>query len=259
MWRTARRLHESLAGVVLVGSDLRVPSLATRDLSGRRTVEVVPRGKHLLHRLEGGITLHSHLRMEGSWRIAPVSARSAAGRRHTVRALLWTTRHVAIGDQLGMLDLIRTTEEARLVGHLGPDLLAPGFDAELALANLLRERRRPVAEALLDQRNLAGIGTIYASEPLFEHGVDPWATVGDLSDGVLAAVVDTARNHMVRSARLGYTVTTGRADRRPETWVFGRKGQPCRRCGTPIAQGTVGQPPHERLLSYCPACQGTAP
>ncbi|GAA1162243.1 Fpg/Nei family DNA glycosylase [Ornithinicoccus hortensis] len=255
MWRTARRLHEALAGAVLRGSDLRVPALATRDLSGRRTIEVVPRGKHLLHRVEGGITLHSHLRMDGSWRIAPASARPAAGRRHTVRALLWTDRHVAVGDQLGMLDLVRTDDEATLVGHLGPDLLDPGFDGDLALANLRREPDRPVAEALLDQRNLCGIGTIFASEPLFEHGVDPWALVGELPDEVLATVVGTARARMVHSARVGFTVTTGRSDRRPEAWVFGRKGQPCRRCGTVIDQGTVGEPPRQRVLSYCPVCQ----
>lgn len=256
VWRTAKALHEALAGSEVLGSDLRVPALATKDLSGRRTLEVLPRGKHLLHRLEGGLTLHSHLRMDGSWRIAPVRARASAGRRHTVRALLWTDRQVAVGDRLGMLDLVRTEQEERLVGHLGPDLLDPTFDAGLALANLLRAPGGLVAEALLDQRNLAGIGTIYASEPLFEHGVDPWAAVGDLPAGVLAAVVDTARRRMVHSARIGFTTTTGRGGgMRPEAWVFGRKGQPCRRCGSTISQGTVGQSPRERVLSFCPGCQ----
>lgn len=254
VWRTARRLHDALAGSELLGSDLRLPALATKDLSGRRTLEVVPRGKHLLHRIEGGVTLHSHLRMDGSWRIAPVTSRAAAGRRHTVRALLWTGGQLAVGDQLGMLDLVETDREDVLVGHLGPDLLDPAFDLATALDNLARHPDRPVAEALLDQRNLAGIGTIYASEPLFEHRVDPWASVGALPGGTLGAVVDTARRRMVHSARIGFTTTTGRADR-PESWVFGRRGRPCRRCGSTIEQDIVGQAPRERVLSYCPSCQ----
>ena len=109
VWRTARRLHGALAGTVLEGSDLRVPALATADLSGRRTIEVVPRGKHLLHRVEGDLTLHSHLRMEGSWRVHPVGRRHTLARTHTVRALLWTSARVAVGDSLGMLDLVART------------------------------------------------------------------------------------------------------------------------------------------------------
>lgn len=256
VWLTARRLHRGLAGAVLAGSDLRVPALATSDLSGRRTVEVVPRGKHLLHRVEGGLTLHSHLRMDGSWRVRPVGSRYAAARRHTTRALVWTDSVVAVGDSLGMLDLVRTTEEDSLVGHLGPDLLDPAFDRGRAVANLLREPARPVAEALLDQRNLAGIGTIYASEPLFLHGVNPWRAVGDVGAGLLGEVVDTTRALMVRTCREGRLATTGREGVADDTWVFARKGLPCHRCGGTVRLASVGAAPRERVLSYCPACQG---
>nr|WP_306239055.1 hypothetical protein [Ornithinimicrobium cryptoxanthini] len=161
-----------------------------------------------------------------------------------------------------MLDLVETVHEDRLVGHLGPDLLDRAFNRELALANLVRDPHIPIAEALLDQRNLAGIGTIYASEPLFEHGVDPWTPVGQLDHDVLGAVVDTARLWMVRSCRVG--LTAGRASGTPmpaDGWlprryrVFGRDGRPCRRCGTPIQQGTVGAAPRARELRYCPVCQ----
>src|SRR5699024_9393377 len=103
---------------------------------------------------------------------------------------LWSAGHLAIGDSLGMLDLIATADEARLVGHLGPDLLDREFDRDQALAKLVHEPSRPVADALLDQRNLAGIGTIYASEPLFEHRVSPWAPVGTITPDVLGQVVD---------------------------------------------------------------------
>lgn len=282
VWRTARRLHRALAGGVLLGSDLRVPALALQDLAGRTTLEVVPRGKHLLHRVEGGLTLHSHLRMDGSWRVLP-SKRSGeksldpgstayvrgvvpshpAARHHTVRAVLWTADLLAIGDRLGMLDLVETVHEDRLVGHLGPDLLDRSFDRELALANLVREPRTAIAEALLDQRNLAGIGTIYASEPLFEHRVNPWLPVGQVGHDVLAAVVDTARLWMVRSCKV--SVSAQRASSTPvpaDGWlprryrVFGREGRPCRRCGTPIRQSTVGAPPRAREFRYCPVCQG---
>lgn len=257
VWLTARRLHQGLAGAELVGADLRVPALATRDLTGRRTLEVVPRGKHLLHRLEGGLTLHSHLRMEGSWRVRPVGARYAAAGRHTTRALLWTPQRVAVGDSLGMLDLVRTEDEHTLVGHLGPDLLDPAFDRSLAVANLLRQPALPVAEALLDQRNVAGMGTIFTAEPLFVHGVSPWSQVGDLDPAAVAEVLDTARRMLVLSCRRGRTTITGQADvTQGDGWVHGRVGLPCKRCGATVRLATIGRQPQERVMFYCRTCQG---
>lgn len=256
VWLTARRLHRGLAGERIEGSDLRVPALATSDLRGRRTIEVVPRGKHLLHRVEGGLTLHSHLRMDGSWRVRPVGQRYAAAHRHTTRALVWTARRVAVGDSLGMLDLVRTEDEATLVGHLGPDLLDPAFDLDLAVTNLLGDPARPVAEALLDQRNLAGIGTIYASEPLFLHGIHPWLPVGEVGEAPLRELIGTTRSLMVRTCREGRLATTGREGVAEDTWVFARKALPCHRCGATIRLASVGQAPQQRVLNYCPTCQG---
>lgn len=267
VWRTARRLHRALAGQALLGSDLRVPALALTDLAGRHTLEVVPQGKHLLHRIEGGLTLHSHLRMDGSWRVLAADPTHSATRHHTVRAVLWTIEKLAVGDRLGMLDVVETRHEDRLVGHLGPDLLDRAFDRGRALANLAADPAVPVALALLDQRNLAGIGTIYASEPLFEHRVSPWTPVGAVPPETLASVVDTARLWMVRSCRLGPVpprqpggaVTPAPAD----GWlpwayrVFGRRGRPCPRCGTAIAEGPIGQQPQQRVISFCPTCQPT--
>lgn len=253
VWRTARQLHRALAGERLVASDLRVPSLATRDLAGRETLEVVPRGKHLLHRLAGGITLHSHLRMEGSWRVVPGSRPPGWAARHTVRAVLRTASHVAIGDRLGMLDVVPTAQEHRVVGHLGPDLLDPGFDRDRALANLRQEPGRPIAEALLDQRNLAGIGTIFAAEPLFAHGVHPWAPVGELPDGTLDRLVDVTRRWLVLSCRAGRP-TVGSPPGEPR--VHGRQGLACPRCGHPVRVAPLGRQPRQRVLFYCPTCQG---
>lgn len=262
VWRTARRLHTALVGATIETSDLRVPALATVDLSGRRTVEVVPRGKHLLHRVEGGLTLHSHLRMEGRWKIHRGRGRRAAvgSQRHTIRAILATSSAVAVGESLGMLDLVRTEQEGKVVGHLGPDLLDPAYDAGLAMANLLRRPERTITEALLDQRNLAGIGTIFASEPLFLHGLSPWASVGEVGESEVASLVDTARRLLIQSCRLGRTTITGRSDSVDDAWVHGRVGLPCLRCASTVRLATIGTQPRERVMFYCPSCQsGLAP
>ncbi len=258
VWRTARRLHTALAGDRLLTCDLRVPSLATVDLIGRRTIEVVPRGKHLLHRIEGDLTLHSHLRMEGRWRTFRTShSRSVrATDDHTVRAILATPTHRAVGTKLGMLDLVRTSTEHAIVGHLGPDLLDPQFDLSLALHNLMTHSQRSIAEALLDQRNLAGIGTIFASETLFLHGVSPWASVSRVGHSEITEIVETARRLLVQSCRLGRTTITGRSDLRDDAWVHGRVGLLCKRCGATIRLAPIGQQPHERVMFYCPPCQG---
>ncbi|MGB5934943.1 MAG: DNA-formamidopyrimidine glycosylase family protein [Ornithinimicrobium sp.] len=262
VWRTARRLHTALAGEEIVRSDLRVPSLATVDLSGRRSIAVGPRGKHLLHRIEGDLTLHSHLRMEGRWwtfRTASHSA-SADPSRHTVRAVLHTPTWTAIADSLGMLDLARTSHEDRIVGHLGPDLLDPGFDQVLALDNVMGAPARTITEALLDQRNLAGIGTIFASEPLFLHGINPWSPVGTIGGSEVAEVIDTARSLLISSCRLGRTTITGRSDQLDDAWVHGRVGLACKRCSRPIRLATIGTQPQERVMFYCARCQqGLAP
>lgn len=256
LWRTARTLHQAFVGRPLAGADLRVPKLATVDLAGRATIEVVARGKHLLHRFEGDLTLHSHLRMDGSWRVRPLIPGRRPGGSHTVRALLWTGRQVAIGDQLGMLDLVRTANEDQVVGHLGPDLLDPAFDAELAVANLLRDPRRPVAEACLDQRNLAGMGTIFTSEPLFVLGINPWTPIGEIA-GRLPELVALTRRMLQRSIKSPFPVTTDSMRPTPgQSWVHGRLAEPCRRCGRPIRVAKVGLQPTQRIFFYCPTCQG---
>ncbi len=258
VWRTARRLHTALAGQVVVRSDLRVPSLATTDLSGRRTIEVVPRGKHILHRLEGDLTLHSHLRMDGRWRTFRAGAATAkkTNEDHTVRAVLVTEVRAAVGTKLGMLEVVRTSNEAIIVGHLGPDLLDPAFDEHVALENLLSKPERPIAEALLDQRNLAGIGTIWASEPLFIQGLSPWSQVADVGEAPITDLVRMTRRLLVMSCRLGRTTITGRSDNADDAWVHGRMGLPCKKCSTTIRLAPMGQQPQERVMFYCPTCQG---
>jgi endonuclease-8 len=251
VWQTARRLHGALAGRVLTRSDFRVPRLATVDLTGDVVTETVPRGKHLLTRTENGFTVHTHLKMDGNWRIRPATERLRES--HRIRLLLANEDWQAIGYQLGVVELIRTSEESSVVGHLGPDLLGPDWDRAEAVRRLGAEPDRPIGEALLDQRNLAGIGVAIATEMLFLRGIDPWRSVGEVED--LHALVDLGQRLLDFNKTRLDRVTTG--DSRPgrRSWVYGRAGQPCRRCGTLIRRGEQGPPGQERLRFWCPACQ----
>jgi endonuclease-8 len=252
VWNTARRLHEALAGRMLTRSDFRVPRYATVSLVGQTVTEAVARGKHLLIRTDRGLTVHTHLKMEGTWRIQPAAGRPPA-QSHKLRLLLANAEWIAAGYQLGITEVLRTAREGQVTGHLGPDLLGPDWDPDAAVARLYRDPGRPVGEALLDQRNLAGLGTIYMSETLFLHGVDPSRRVGDVTD--LVALVKLGHQLLdANKGRFGH-VTTG--DTRPgrENWVYGRAGRPCRRCGTPISRGEQGPAGQQRVRFWCPACQ----
>lgn len=257
VWRTARRLNQVFAGRPLTRCDLRWPSVAEVDLTGVVTVEVVSYGKHLLHRLrsaEHGVTVHSHLRMDGSWIIERPDARPSG---HKIRALLGTPDHLAIGHDLGMLDVLPTANEHTLLGHLGPDLLGPNWDAGRAVANL---RRHPdtIAAALLDQRCLAGIGTIWAAESLFAERLDPWTPAADLTEAQLTALVERARRFLRASCAHPIPSSTGELRPGRNTYAHGRHRQPCRRCGTPIRVRRAGPPTRQRPIFFCPACQGVA-
>jgi endonuclease VIII len=253
VFRTAAQLQEALSGDELVVSDLRVPALATSDLTGRRVLETAARGKHLLTRFEGGLTLHTHLRMEGRWAVYRAGERWSGGPGWQIRTVLGTARNTAVGYRLQVVELLPTAEEAGVVGHLGPDLLGPDWDAQEALRRIAADPARPLGLALLDQRNLAGVGNVYANELSFLARVPPWRPVGDVPR--LEKVVDTAHRLLtLNRLRTGH-VTTGdtRADRR--NWVYGRARQPCRRCGARIQTSSLGTPPKDRVVYWCPACQ----
>jgi endonuclease-8 len=255
VYLVARTLHRALAGQVLVRSDLRVRALATVDLSGQTVVGVVARGKHLLLRTGAGWTLHTHLGMDGRWRIHPASHRTLGVPAFQVRVLLWTERNRAVGSNLPLVELLQTSQEEGRLAHLGPDLLASDFQVDEALRRLRAHPQRQVADALLDQRNLAGIGNLFKSEVLFMTGEDPWTPVQQVRD--LPGMVDLARRLLQASCRQeGLQSTTGRRSPVEKNWVFRRQGQPCRRCGELIRvarQGALaGQ---ERLTWWCPRCQ----
>jgi endonuclease VIII len=251
VWRTARQLDEALTGRVLERSDFRVPRFATTDLTGRVVTETVSRGKHLLTRVDGGVTVHTHLRMDGSWRIRP--AGGYLPRDHRIRLVLGNQDRQALGYQLGIVEVLATEHEARVVGHLGPDLLGPDWDPAEAVRRLREEPGRPIGEALLDQRNLAGIGTLYRAETLFLRGVSPWRPAAEV-DGLTELVTLARRLLDANKERVGQ-VTTGARVRGQETWVYNRAGQPCRRCRTPVSKASQGAAPQERNVFWCPRCQ----
>ena len=280
VWRTAHELHAALSGQTLTRSDFRVPRYATVDLAGRDVAETVSRGKHLLTRIDGGITVHTHLRMDGSWRVRPLpgpapvprldlgpATRAARARSrpapgdHRIRLILENARWQAIGYLLGVVEVLRTGDEERVVGHLGPDLLGPDWDQAEAARRLTGDPDRPIGEALLDQRNLAGIGNLYRAEVLFVRGISPWRPVAGVPD--LPGLVETARRMLEANKSRPVQVTTGSRGRGEETWVYGRAGRPCRRCGDRVALASLpGERPGqarpgagERIIFWCPSCQ----
>jgi len=249
VWQTARRLS-ALTGETLTTSDFRIPSLATTDLGGRRVLETVARGKHLLTRFDGDTTLHTHLRMEGRWDVHPAGSQ---WRRpaHEARVILRTGAHEAIGFSV-LINLVPTAQEYLLVGHLGPDLLGPDWDADEAVRRLEQSPDVPLGLALLDQRNLAGIGNVYRAELCFISGVDPHTPVAAVPD--LPRMVARAHALLAANRERADRITTG--DRRPgrRLWVYRRRG-PCLRCGTPIDVGELGPEGQERTVWWCPVCQ----
>lgn len=262
--RTARTLDQALTGATLVHAELRWPSVAGVDLVGRTVLGTQAYGKHLFTRFDDGRTLHTHLRMEGSWRLDRTPADLRRGRGSVprsatgpyVRAVLASATWTAVGDRIGMLDLIPTRDAGELIAHLGPDVLAPDFPVQglpQALQRFAARGGDPVAEVLLDQTVAAGIGTIYMAESLFARRTWPWTPAADVADP--ATLLMTARVLMERSVESAVPTTTGEGGRGMTSWVHGRRGRPCRRCGTPIARGEAGRAPMQRPVFYCPACQ----
>jgi endonuclease VIII len=255
VWRTARKLHHALSGHTLTRTDFRVPAIATVDLSRGTVVETVSRGKHLLTRIDhdqAKWTLHTHLKMEGSWRVFDRGQRwNQAG--HLARVVLTVAERTAVGFQLGVVELVLREHEERVVGHLGPDLLGPDWDPDEAVRRLTADPDRPLGEALLDQRNLAGLGTIYRTELCFLTGYDPRTPVGKVSDPL--RMVRLAQSLLHQNRNLPQIATTGDKRRGRSLWVYGRPGERCLRCGTPIAYAELGEPGRARAAYWCPSCQ----
>jgi endonuclease-8 len=244
VWHTASMLREHLAGHTLTRCDVRIPRFATVDLTGQVVDEVVSRGKHLFIRV-GRASIHSHLKMDGSWRVGNRPVRVD----HRVRIILEANGIRAVGIDLAVLEILERDRDGDVVAHLGPDLLGRDWDSVRAAANLTACPDRPISEALLDQRVLAGIGNVYCNELCFVSGHLPTAPVSAVIDP--RRLVSRARDMLWTNRFRWNRCTTGDTRAGRQLWVYGRGGQPCRRCGTRINYDASG----ERVAYWCPSCQ----
>ena len=191
--------------------------------------------------------------MDGSWYLTRAGARPRRHPEHMIRARLGTRDWLATGYRVHDLALVHTDREDDLVGHLGPDLLGPDWDLAEAVRRLSAAPHVTIGEALLDQRNLAGIGNMYKCEALFVERVHPWTRTRDVAD--LERLVATAHRFLRANRDHPAQSTTGRTGRGQEHWVYGRRGEPCLRCRTPIRYAEQGTPPYQRATFWCPRCQ----
>lgn len=244
VWHTAATLRQALAGRELTRCDVRVPRYATVDLTGHTVDEVLSRGKHLFVRV-GPVSIHSHMKMDGSWRVIPRRGRTD----HRVRIILEAGDVRAVGIDLGVLEILDRDRDGDVVAHLGPDLLGEDWDPQVAAANLMADPDRPLAAALLDQRVMAGIGNVYCNELCFISGQLPTSPVSAVADPM--RLVKRARDMLWLNRFRWDRVTTGDTRSGRQLWVYGHANEPCRRCRTPIKREDTG----ERVTYWCPSCQ----
>ena len=267
IFRAARTLHRALAGKVIVRFESVFPALTRvhvdEPITGRTVESVTSVGKHLLMTFSGDLVLRTHMRMNGSWHIYRPGERWRRPRRD-MRVLVATSDFEAIGFNVPVAEFVRAD---RLAGHvelgrLGPDLLAEEFDVAAAIARIRRHPTLEIADALLNQSLVSGIGNVYKSEVLFACGVNPFAVVEQVSHTQLTQLLETARRFLKLNVSTsvapmttyaGYRRTTRRDDPGQRLWVYGRGRMPCRRCGATISVRAQGR--DARLTYWCPRCQ----
>ena len=225
--------------------------------------EVRSAGKHLLMRFSGGLVLRTHMRMNGSWHIYRPGETWRRSRRD-MRVVIATEDFEAVGFRIPVAEFIRERDLAKHdeLRRLGPDLLADEFEVTDAVARIRAHGDTPIADVLLNQRALAGVGNVYKSETLFACRVNPFVATAALDADVIARLVQTARKFLrtnVSTALPAMTTygglrrTTRHDDPGERLWVYGRARRPCRRCGTPIRVHKQGA--DARLTYWCPSCQ----
>lgn len=256
VFRLAARLRREVAGRSIVEGELRSGPAAGTSLAGRTIAEFETHGKHLVTQLSPGWALHTHLLMQGSWSITGPGRRlpASVAARARVRAQLDDERTLW-GIDMPIVELMREADVAGALAFLGPDPLRPDWDAAEAVARLEQRPERTVVAALLDQRNLAGLGNLWVNELSFLSGVHPFDPIGSVD---AAALVARAARALRLSATVPgmYQVTTGDARRGRSHWVAGRAGKPCLRCGTSVrVRAEVVDDPERRRTWWCPRCQ----
>jgi endonuclease-8 len=269
IFRTARNLGRALIGKPVIGFRSTFPLLTRFNddtpLAGQMVDQVEARGKWLLIHFSGGGILTSHLLMNGRWHIYKQGERWQAPRFH-MRIVIENTEYQAVGFRVPVARMHTQQSLARDLHVARPenDVLSEEFDAEAALARLLGRREEALADALLDQTVLAGIGNVFKSEICFVRGLNPFRAVGTLMREDAAATIATAQKllnanvledsgDLIVTFRAQQRRTTHASDPSASLWVYGRAGEPCRRCGEPIRRRTQGE--DARVTFWCPCCQ----
>jgi len=266
IFRAARALHQAFAGSSVTRFESMFPTLTRvnedHPIAGRQVRSVTARGKHILMEFSGDLVWHTHMRMNGSWHLYKPGEKWHRPRRE-MRVLVETETRVAVGFNIPVAEFLTERDLARhrVLQALGPDLLDSDFDPVEVHRRMALRLRDTVAAVLLDQRVLAGIGNVFRSEILFLARVQPFTTIGELSEQERQRVIDQARklltaNVLTRSQTLGPAVgrrTTRSMNPSVNLWVYGRGGRPCRECGTPIRVRKIGL--DARAIYWCPACQ----
>ena len=267
IFRAARTLNRALAGRLVSRFESVYPAL-TRvhedgPITGRTIERVTAAGKHVLMRFSGDLVLRTHMRMNGSWHIYRPGERWRKPRRD-MRIVIGTDAFEAVAFNVPVAEFlegraIARQEDLRL---MGPDLLGATFDDAEAMRRLRARPDSSIADTLLNQRVVAGIGNVYKSEMLFLCGVNPFTPVAQVDDARLRCLLATARTHLHANVidptaaivtYRGYRRTTRRADPAERLYVYGRAGQACRKCGTRIEIRAQGR--DARLTYWCPSCQ----
>jgi endonuclease-8 len=262
VFRSARALHRALAGKAITRFETGYAKLASADdnhtIAGRNVEHVEARGKWLLMYLSGDLILLTHLLMNGSWHIYRVGERWRRQRRD-MRIVIETQDWIAVGFTIPVAEFHSAASLTRktAVMTLGPDLLKENFDQDQVLASIREHSTEEIGIVLLNQHVMAGIGNVFKSEICFACGVHPFRRVETLTQSELEKIVDVSRKllkfNVSEDASTGARRTTNSLDRTARLWVYGRPGEPCRRCGTPIIvrkQGTEA-----RTTFWCPSCQ----
>lgn len=263
VFRTARTLHRALAGAQVTEFETRLPQLLSLPVrggvSGRAITSVEARGKHILIAFGPELTLRTHLRMHGSWHLARPGERWRRPRAH-MRIVIETADWLAIGFQIPEAEWLTAGSLARHVRlqALGPDPLSASFDANEVIARIASDPAALVADVLLNQRVISGVGNVFKSEVLFECRVYPFDRVGDLQPETIAALVaSSARglrsNVSEKPDSPDRRTMTNRLNREETLWVYRRAGKPCHRCGSPIQMRKAGL--DARSTYWCPSCQ----
>ncbi len=248
--RLAEKIGQRFIGERCVRCVTRDPRLVGVDLAGVTVVDVDAVGKHLFIRFGNGTTLHSHLMMTGSWIVGPPAGEPEWRRRIE----LWMETGRLTGVDLPVIELLDTAHETRVVGHLGPDLCGPDEPDDDEVAD--RVRREPdaaLATALLEQRNVAGFGNVYAIEVPFIVGVSPNQPVGTIEG--LETLVGVGIALIRTNAARGPQNTTGRRLSTSDHWIYARRGRPCPICATTLDGYDERVSPWGRVSVWCPNCQ----